>query len=724
MTSNPQKYILTWDTKNSEPLLQWQEYFYKLVMLKLFVLFLLSSFLPISVSAATDCNQVTEIPQEECYELLELYDSTDGTNWSDSPTNNWNITNMPCSWEGIECSNGHIFEIIIVQKNLTGSIPNFKSLNYLKKLKIIGNKLNGIIPNFTSLPRLQHVDLSQNQLSGPIPNFTGLPKLQGIVLQSNQLTGSIPNFDSMPDLRDIRVDFNQLTGTIPDFNYVPKLVSINLEHNQLTGAIPNFSNIPRLLRLIIGYNQLTVTIPDFTNINLLRSLSLSNNSISGSIPDFSNIEYLDSFTANNNRLSGAIPNFSNLSQLKRLYLVNNELSGSIPNFDGLPNLTRLRLEKNQLSGSIPNFNALLNLGYFYAYENQLTGSIPDFSALTKLKAINLSNNELSGSIPNFKTLANLWSLRLTNNQLTGPMPDFGNFIKLGAISVDNNQLCGEIPSSLSTLPVLSYLDIEYNHLMTSDPELAEFINKKDPDWEKTQTPKACSSQCLVYGLHDDGLNNSQFFTINPNNGFEVKALGTTHVEYDVEGMDIHPQSKELYASSGDNQGNGLEHGYIYQVNKSNGELTPVCSTGLGEVSAMSFHPQDNILWVWADGEGLFTVNLAQIESGICERTEILISGSKVEGMTWDNDGSIIYGASGTILYKYENNEVVKMCNDFPSQVEALDMLSDGSLLFSLHKSSDTKIHSFDIASCSIKDSVPLPIDTQYTDIEGITWICP
>lgn len=48
--------------------------------------------------AATDCTQVTQIPQAECETLMALYKSTDGPNWSDSPSNNWNITNEPCQW--------------------------------------------------------------------------------------------------------------------------------------------------------------------------------------------------------------------------------------------------------------------------------------------------------------------------------------------------------------------------------------------------------------------------------------------------------------------------------------------------------------------------------------------------------------------------------------------------------------------------------------------------
>ena len=76
------------------------------------------------------------------------------------------------------------------------------------------------------------------------------------------------------------------------------------------------------------------------------------------------------------------------------------------------------------------------------------------------------------------------------------------------------------------------------------------------------------------------------------------------------------------------------------------------------------------------------------------------------------------------MYQYENGAVSEKCNHFPSEVEALDVVvfdENERLLFALHTASDTSIHSFDVETCSIIDSVPLPVDTLYTDIEGITW---
>ena len=238
-------------------------------------------------------------------------------------------------------------------------------------------------------------------------------------------------------------------------------------------------------------------------------------------------------------------------------------------------------------------------------------------------------------------------------------------------------------------------------------------------WEIDITQvKELSEPCLVYALHDDGVNNSQLLIINPYKDFEVKALGELHRGYDLEGLDIHPRTKELYATSGDDTAVGLKPGYLYRINNSLGTLNPICDTGLGEVSAISFHPIDHTLWVWGEGQGLFTLDI-----DTCEKTEKLLHSAKIEDMTWDNEGKIVYGVEGTVLYKYfhETGQIEVACNNFASQVEALEMLADDSLLYALHKSSDNNLYSFDIGSCSLNDHAP--IDTSYSDIEGVTWTC-
>jgi len=148
------------------------------------------------VEAATECTQVTEIPQSECEALIILYNNTGGPNWSDSPGNNWNITNTPCSWEGITCESiPNVTHISRVNKNLQGSIPSaLSALTELRQLLLNDNQLSNAIPaQLGNLTNLVSLGLSGNRLTGAIPISLGnLTALQVAELYSNDLSGAIP----------------------------------------------------------------------------------------------------------------------------------------------------------------------------------------------------------------------------------------------------------------------------------------------------------------------------------------------------------------------------------------------------------------------------------------------------------------------------------------------------------------------------------------------------
>jgi len=230
-------------------------------------------FVP-GVQAATDCNAVTEIPVSECRSLLDLYNSTNGPNWRNNT--GWNQTNTPCSWHGINCSAGHVTEILLFTNgNASG-----------------GNGLTGQIPDL-NLSKLSVINLEGNQFNGSIPNFSNLPNLQGILLGASQLSGSIPDFSHLPNLMFLSLPYNQLSGNIPNFSNLPNLVQLHLYHNQLSGSIPNFSNLPELERLDLGSNQLSGSIPNFNNLPNLYALDLSSNQLSGNIPNFTTFGLAD-----------------------------------------------------------------------------------------------------------------------------------------------------------------------------------------------------------------------------------------------------------------------------------------------------------------------------------------------------------------------------------------------------------------------------------------------
>ena len=249
-----------------------------------------------SFSAAAQCG-CTDCRCTDSLELVALYNSTNGANW----TNKWVLTQPMTTWYRVTLdANGRVIQLYTSFNGLNGTIPNL-NLPKLQRLSLFNNQLSGNIPDF-NLPELQELWLYQNQLNGTISNFNNLPKLKQLYLYNNQLTGNIPNFN-IATLEKVGLYNNQLNGSVPSFS-LPNLQELSLFGNSLTGNVPNF-NLPNLTSLNISNNQLTGNIPNL-NLPVLRYLSLSNNQLSGSIPPF-NLPNLQNLFLFSNQLSGCIP---------------------------------------------------------------------------------------------------------------------------------------------------------------------------------------------------------------------------------------------------------------------------------------------------------------------------------------------------------------------------------------------------------------------------------
>lgn len=113
------------------------------------------------------CDSVAEVPKAECEALQILYKSTNGDRWEKNE--NWLKTNTPCSWEGIECSDGHVEKLTLSSNQLKGYIPaELGNFAHLHELKLDHNPLQGSLPaNLVNLDELELFWYQETNLCRP-----------------------------------------------------------------------------------------------------------------------------------------------------------------------------------------------------------------------------------------------------------------------------------------------------------------------------------------------------------------------------------------------------------------------------------------------------------------------------------------------------------------------------------------------------------------------------
>jgi hypothetical protein len=133
---------------------------------------LTAGFIILAMQQLLQCDAQAAISLQERSALIDLYNSTNGPNWTSH--SGWlGAVGTECNWYGVTCN--------------AGSTVIYLSFNF--------NQLNGTIPDsLGNLINILEIDLSSNQLSGSIPSSLGnLTHLNGLNLSGNQLSGSIPS---------------------------------------------------------------------------------------------------------------------------------------------------------------------------------------------------------------------------------------------------------------------------------------------------------------------------------------------------------------------------------------------------------------------------------------------------------------------------------------------------------------------------------------------------
>jgi hypothetical protein len=222
------------------------------------------------------------------------------------------------------------------------------------------------------------------------------------------------------------------------------------------------------------------------------------------------------------------------------------------------------------------------------------------------------------------------------------------------------------------------------------------------------------ASCQLYAVHDKGVNDTQFFTVNLEN-LTVTPLGPLYKNHDIEALAVHPETNMLYAAAGDKATDG-KPGDFYRVDGQTGELFPIGGTGFTNIEDLAFSPEGS-LYAWAKGDGLITIDLTTGQG-----TLVLASQeTQIEGLTLKKEAGLVFlGAVGTDLWQYDSETKMLeiLCpNRLLGETEALEITSDGILLIGTHKV-PFGLHTFDVQTCQVIQADE-SLSNQFDDVEGI-----
>ncbi|XP_044467808.1 probable inactive receptor kinase RLK902 [Mangifera indica] len=153
----------------------------------------------------------------------------------------WNLTDSPCKWVGVFCTQDRVTELRLPGMGLSGQVPiAIGNLSQLQTLSLRYNALRGSVPvDIAQLSNLRNLYLQENKFSGEIPEF--LFTLQNLIrlnLADNNFTGTISTkFNNLKRLGTLYLENNNLTGFLPELD-LPSLQQFNVSNNNLNGPIP------------------------------------------------------------------------------------------------------------------------------------------------------------------------------------------------------------------------------------------------------------------------------------------------------------------------------------------------------------------------------------------------------------------------------------------------------------------------------------------------------
>ncbi|HHB92172.1 MAG TPA: hypothetical protein ENK59_03035 [Thioploca sp.] len=273
----------------------------------------------------------------------------------------------------------------------------------------------------------------------------------------------------------------------------------------------------------------------------------------------------------------------------------------------------------------------------------------------------------------------------------------------------------------------SYTVIDKNDASNSNTYTARIEVQEDSSFKQVST-----NSCRIFAVNDKNFADSQLISIDPA-GYISTEIGPLYYGLDMEGMAIDPISNLLYGVTGWDYSLASD-GWLYKINPNNGDIEPIGDTGFSELVALTFH-SDGTLWGWSNGgskDGVQEPGLILIDqkTGNSQLIYPMPPGlfnqqgeSGIEGLAWSSNGSILYASEGRNLWQWSCETGFELkCSNFPGkQVEALETLADGMLLFSINNHTGNTAYVYNPENCNVIYQRSFTTSTSYTDVEALVW---
>lgn len=395
--------------------------------------------------------------------LENLFRQTNGTHWTHK--GGWmDRTISICDWEGVDCNaGGFVSRVSLSGNGMSGHLDPLSDLTMLEEIDLSSNVLHGSLPNLgqSSLELISRINLAKNEFTGAlwqIPN-----SLKYLDLSSNQLNGTF--------VQDTPTNLTHLNLADNDFEFIQlsqlgALQYLDLSKNEvLSQSLPDlgYESLVHLTTLLLYGTKGLTGMLNVTNNPNITHLDLNGMNLAGPIEttgvtNLVNLMYCDLGTAKTGGGNAGERNsftgdfyFCNMTMLEHVSLAGNDLTSNGTAW-GCGNLTELK--------------------YVNLSNNTFSGDLAGIGALEKLVHLDLGHNEFYGSIDEIRLLHNLKTLDLSDNMLSGALPRFdAPFMQ--TLNVSYNVFTSTIPETISSLEVLSELDLSHQRVSEFDPSTGE-----------------------------------------------------------------------------------------------------------------------------------------------------------------------------------------------------------------------------------------------------------